>query len=143
MMYERPLHMKYALERLAVAELPTQHTEAIRRLPKVTAKLPVTEPLLPLDKFGRPYLISFARRAHIYGTLWDDTICQCEELVERYRQLSRGRYPREILLNANRYFVRRCERFYPFDDIRARPILFKYEDAAASYEILVRGAIQK
>jgi hypothetical protein len=140
MMYERPLHLKHSLERLAVAEQPTRHTTALR-LPKVTVKLPNTGPLLPLDQLGRPYLVSFAKRNHIYGTLWDDTICQVSELIERYRQLSHGRYPKEIVLRVERYFVRRCERFYPFDDIAARPIPFRYEDASATYEILVRGEV--
>lgn len=140
MQYSRPLHLKHALEQLAIAEQPTRHTEAIR-LPRVTTKLPATEPLLPLDVLCRPYLVSFARRSHIYGTLWDDTVCQVSDLVERYRQLSNGRYPLEIVLRAERYFVRRAERFYPFSDIHARPIPFRYEDATATYEILVRGVV--
>lgn len=140
MMYSRPLHMKYALERLVIAEQPTERTTAIR-LPRVTAKLPATEPMLPLDQLGRPYLVSFAKRTHIYGTLSDDTICQVSDMIERYRQLSRGRYPREIVLNAERYFVRRCNRFYPFGDKSAPPIPFRYEDAAATYEIIVRGEV--
>lgn len=137
MLYERPMHMKTVLERYALAEQPTQRTEAIR-LPKVTAKLPVTEPLLPIDKLGRSYLVSFVKWQQ--GLLWDDTLYHCERLVERYRELSRGHYPQEIVLPAQRYFVRKVDRFYP-RELSACPIPFKYEDATANYEVLVRGEV--
>jgi hypothetical protein len=135
-MYERPLHLKYSLERLVVAELPTERHTAVR-LPKVTIKLPVTEPLLPLDGSCRPYLVSFMRWDG-RGLLWDDTIYHVWRLVDDYRKYSKGRYPTEIVLPAQRYFVRRCSRFYPMVH-SARPIPFKYEDCNAPYEVLVRG----
>lgn len=138
MMYERPLHLKHSLERITLAQQPTERHTAVR-LPKVTIKLPVTEMMLPLDRFGRSYLVSF-RRSHIYGTLWDDTICQVSELADRYYELSKGRYPAEILLSPQRYFMRRCERFYPMSH-SAKPIRFNHEDCDTPYEILVRGVV--
>lgn len=138
MMYSRPLHMKTVLERYVLAEQPTERTTAVR-LPKVTTKLPATEPLLPLDDLGRPYLISRVKWDGRY-LLWDDTIYHTYRLVKLYHEISKGRYPLEIVLPAARYFVRRCENFYPIEK-SARPIPFRYENYDASYEILVRGEV--
>lgn len=140
-MYERPLHMKQLFdavalfERTSFASQETQRTKAIC-LPMRPSD---TEPIevLPLDELCRPYLISFTQRIH--GLLWDDTICETARLVEEYHRRS-DKYPKEIVLCASRYFVRRCNRFYPMN-MQARPIPFRYEDANANYEILVRGIV--
>lgn len=101
---------------------------------------PQTKPLLPMDDLCRPYLVSHEKRREGI-LLWDDTVCQVADMVDRYRKLYRGRYPLEIVLNAERYFVRRLNRFYPFGDKAVRPIPYRYENAEASYEIIVRGIV--
>jgi hypothetical protein len=135
-MIQRPLHLKRSLERLALAGQPTERHTVVR-LPRVTEKLSAIEPLLPLDGLCRPYLVSFVRWDG-RGLLWDDTIYHVWRLVDDYYRHSKGRYPTEIVLPAQRYFVRRCNRFYPMVH-SARPIPFKYEDCNAPYEVLVRG----
>ncbi len=142
MMYQRPLHLKELFdavalaERVAFAERPTERVEAVR----LPARPNDTEPIevLPLDEWCRPYLVSVAKWGS-KGLLWDDTICETARLVEEYHRRSRA-YPKEIILCASRYFVRRHGRFYPMD-MAARPIPFRYEDSEAKYEILVRGVV--
>lgn len=118
----------------------TERMPAIRRQKLVLPAPRQTEPLLPLDEWCRPYLASYIRWDK-RGLLWDDTVIQTIGLVEQYRKRSGGAYPTEIVLRAERYFVRRTERFYPSFDLSARPIPFRYESADAAYEILVRGKV--
>lgn len=152
MLHPRPLHMKTVLERYVLAEQPTERTTAVR-LPKVTTKLPTTEPLLPLDNDGKQYLVSHIKypcrlvNAVAPHLLWNDTLYHIERLCEQYYALS-GRYPLEIVLPAHRYDARpycskhgtrRLEHFYP-RKIHARPIPFRC-DESATYEVLVRGNV--
>lgn len=115
-----------------LAEQPTQHVAAVRKLRSVNLT-PLAAPMLPKDEQGRPY--------YTIINPFEDTVDLVEAAVKHYRACT-GSYPTAICLSALRYIARfflngnalRC--YYP-KDVHAHPIHYIHE-GAANYDVLVR-----
>ncbi|GCE49219.1 hypothetical protein KTH_40880 [Thermosporothrix hazakensis] len=111
-----------ALRREQLADMPTQITRVVRPFE--------TEPILPLDAQGRPYVRIESQER--------DTLKLVEQAVDQYVR-ARKTYPSVILLSAIRFLEIgfSLKYYYPLE-VRGLAIPYRYDPAGAGYDVLCR-----